>query len=109
VTEPDLEQQWISWMDDGGSIVEQEIEEEFRKNFSVFEIADGTHAKWVKHEGAPEEELGVLIVFTPDELSDLVCAWQDAQDGNMVAGSFVAGWLGHFMDFMDKASEGPLL
>lgn len=105
----ELEQKWISWMDTEGGIVDQEIEEEFRKNFSMFDMADGTHAKWIKRDGELEEALGVLVVFTPEELSDLLCAWDDAQGGNMVAGSFVAGWLGHFMEFMERASDGPVV
>ena len=102
----DLEEKWSSWMAEAGQTVEREVEEEFLRNRNLFEMDDGTHAKWVKEDLDAEERLGILLVFTPEEVSELVCAWQDAQDGNMGAGSFVAGWLGHFMDFIDIASDG---
>ena len=102
----DLEEKWSLWMAEAGQTVEREVEEEFLRNRNLFEMDDGTHAKWVKEDPDAEERLGILMVFTPEEVSELVCAWQDAQDGNMGAGSFVAGWLGHFMDFIDIASDG---
>jgi len=101
----DLEEKWASWMAEDGESVEREVEEEFLRNRNFFEMDDGTHAKWVKNSPDDEERLGILLVFTPEEVSELVCAWQDAQDGNMGAGSFVAGWLGHFMEFIDIAAD----
>lgn len=101
----DLEERWASWMAEGGQALESDVEEEFLRNRNTFEMDDGTHAKWVKNHPSDEEQLGILLVFSPEEVSELVCAWQDAQDGNMSAGSFVAGWLGHFMEFIDIASD----
>ena len=104
-TVEDLEERWASWMAEGGQALESDVEEEFLRNRNIFEMDDGTHAKWVKNSPEDEEQLGILLVFSPEEVSELVCAWQDAQDGNMNAGSFVAGWLGHFMEFIDIASD----
>ncbi len=101
----DLDEKWTTWLADTGNRLAEEVEEQFLKNRHIFEMEDGTHAKWVKSKDYEEERLGVLLIFNLEELSELCCAWEDAQDGNMMAGSFVAGWLGQFMAFVDRAAD----
>jgi len=101
----DLEEKWALWMTQEGKIVEDDVEQLFIQNRNIFEIDDGTHAKWVKNANNESSRLGMLLVLTIDEVAELTCAWEDAQDGNMNAGSFVAEWLNHFMAFMDAASD----
>ncbi len=102
----DLDALWDEWLSEGGSEIEQEIEEEIVKNWQEFSLLDGTHAKWVfNREDEDEDVLGILLVFSADEIADLMSAWDDARDGDMTAGAFVAGWLSHFFHFVDGACD----
>ena len=102
----DLDAQWEEWLSEGGSLIEKEIEEEIVKNWQEFSLLDGTHAKWIFNKENDEDDvLGVLLVFSPEEIADLMTAWDDARDGDMSAGSYVASWLSHFFSFVDEACD----
>ncbi len=102
----DLDAQWDEWLSEGGSLIEQEIEEEIVKNWKDFSLLDGTHAKWIFNRDEEDDDvLGILLVFSADEIADLMCAWDDARDGDMSAGSYVANWLSHFFHFVDGACD----
>ena len=102
----DLDAQWEEWLSEGGSLIEKEIEEEIVKNWQEFSLLDGTHAKWIfNRENDEDDVLGVLLVFSPEEIADLITAWDDARDGDMSAGSYVASWLSHFFNFVDEACD----
>ena len=102
----DLDAQWEEWLSEGGSLIEKEIEEEIVKNWQEFSLLDGTHAKWIfNRENDEDDVLGVLLVFSPEEIADLITAWDDARAGDMSAGSYVAAWLSHFFNFVDEACD----
>ncbi len=101
----DFDARWKEWLDNEGKTVEEEVGREIQKSMSLFDSADGIHAKWVTpHEGA-EESLGVLLVFDHYEIADLLCAWEEAKEGDMGGGSYVAAWLHTFMSFVDAACD----
>tara|TARA_B100001142_G_scaffold305816_1_gene335132 strand:- start:1 stop:312 length:312 start_codon:yes stop_codon:yes gene_type:complete len=94
---------FAKWHKDEGVEVEQEIEDEITKTLPMFDSADGTHSKWVTPFPGASESLGVLLMLSEDECADLMCAWEEAQEGDMTSGAFIAGWLAHFMKFIDTA------
>ena len=101
----DFEARWEEWVSTEGKTVEAEVATEVQKTLPLFDSADGIHAKWVTtHEGA-EESLGVLLMFTHYEIADLLCAWEEAKDGDMSGGTYVASWLHTFMSFVDGACD----
>jgi len=104
--EEDLEDAWIAWHEEVGHDLEVEIEKEFRATFHLFDLLDGTHAKWIQtKEESVDDYFGILLVFTEEELADLMTAWLEAKEGNMRAGASVANWLTTFFSFIDGACE----
>ena len=91
----DFEVAWSSWF---ASPVREELQEgiatELERTSGIFDVEDGTHAKW------NGQRLGVLTVFTTDELIALMCAWEEAENGNWLAQKEVLIWLEKWMEFI---------
>ena len=91
----DFESAWASWF---ASPIRQEIQQgisdELDRTSGVFDVQDGTHAKW------NGDRLGVLTVFNADELVALMCAWEEAAVGNWMAQKDVLIWLEKWMEFI---------
>ncbi|MDP6513631.1 MAG: hypothetical protein QF878_10645 [SAR202 cluster bacterium] len=96
----DFEAAWSSWF---ASSVRQELQEgittELERASGTFEVEDGTHAKW------NGEHLGVLTVFTTDEVIALLCAWEEAERGNWLAQKEMLIWLEKWMQFITCCVE----
>lgn len=96
----DFESAWASWF--AGPVREElqaDIAEELDRTCGVFDVQDGTHAKW------SENTLGVLTVFNTDEIIALLCAWDEAADGNWLAQKDVLIWLEKWMQFISSCVE----
>ena len=99
----DYESAWSSWF---ASPVRHELQagiaEELDRTSGIFDVQDGTHAKW------NGDRLGVLTVFNTDELIALMCAWEEAESGNWLAQKEVLIWLEKWMQFITCCVEaGP--
>ena len=103
--DPVLEQQWTSFMEGGGKVLESEIHETIQKTSHLLDMTDGTHASW--HDG----HLGVLLVFDSYDVASVLSAWAAAEDGNLLALTHVMDWLNGFVQFVDycvsEADLGP--
>ena len=103
--DPVLEQQWTSFMEGGGNVLESEIHETIQKTSHLLDMTDGTHASW--HDG----HLGVLLVFDSYDVASVLSAWAAAEDGNLLALTHVMEWLKGFVQFVDycvtEADPGP--
>ena len=75
------------------------IATELERTSGLFDVQDGTHAKW------NGERLGVLTVFSSDELIALLCAWEEAENGNWLAQKEVLIWLEKWMEFITCCVE----
>ena len=83
--------------------VQNSINDQLTETSNVFDILDGTHAKW------NGEMLGILTVFKTDDLISLLAAWEEAADGNWLAQKEVLLWLEKWMDFITECVDaGPL-
>ena len=71
----DFESAWTSWF---ASSVRHDLQEgiatELERTSGIFDVQDGTHAKW------NGKRLGVLTVFDTDEVIALLCAWEEAEN-----------------------------
>ena len=100
----DFESEWASFM---ASPIREEVQnsinDQLTETSNVFDILDGTHAKW------NGEMLGILTVFKTDDLISLLAAWEEAADGNWLAQKEVLLWLEKWMDFITEGVDaGPL-
>ena len=100
----DFESEWASFM---ASPIREEVQnsinDQLTETSKVFDILDGTHAKW------NGEMLGILTVFKTDDLISLLAAWEEAADGNWLAQKEVLLWLEKWMDFITECVDaGPL-
>ena len=77
----------------------QGISDELDRTSGLFDVQDGTHAKW------SAETLGVLTVFNTEEIVALLCAWEEAADGNWLAQKEVLIWLEKWMEFISCCVE----
>ena len=96
----DFESAWTSWF---ASSVRHDLQEgiatELERTSGIFDVQDGTHAKW------NGKRLGVLTVFDTDEVIALLCAWEEAENGNWLAQKEVLTWLEKWMQFVTCCVE----
>ena len=85
---------WADWMAEEGLEMEDEIELTLLESRGTLDMQDGTHAQWVNGD------LGVLLTFSSEEVSELLDAWDDAVDGNIIALSSLMQWLNGFQGFL---------
>ena len=96
----DFESEWASWFN--GPVrqeLQQGISDELDRTSGLFDGQDGTHAKW------SAETLGVLTGFNTEEIVALLCAWEEAADGNWLAQKEVLIWLEKWMEFISCCVE----
>jgi len=89
-----LDDIWADWMAEEGLEIEEEIELTLLESRGTLDMQDGTHAQWMG------PDLGVLLTFSTEEVTELLDAWDDAVDGNIVALSSLMQWLNGFQGFL---------
>ena len=89
-----LDDIWADWMAEEGLEIEEEIETSLLESRGTLDMQDGTHAQWMG------SDLGVLLTFSTEEVSELLDAWDDAVDGNLIALSSLMQWLNGFQGFL---------
>jgi len=72
----DLDAKWEQFISDEGGAVEQEIYQSLQDTAHLFDVTDGTHAKW-----ANDGLLGMLLVFDHDEAETLLAAFHAGVEG----------------------------
>ena len=89
-----LDDIWADWMAEEGLEIEEEIETSLLESRGTLDMQAGTHAQWMG------SDLGVLLTFSTEEVSELLDAWDDAVDGNLIALSSLMQWLNGFQGFL---------
>ena len=90
-----LDDIWADWMAEEGLEIEEEIEITLLESRGTLDMQDGTHAQWLNGY------LGVLFTFSPEEVSDIIDAWDDAVGGNLLALTSLMNWLQGFTAFLN--------
>lgn len=85
---------WANWMAEEGLAIEDEIHQTLLASKGLLDIDDGTHAQWVNGT------LGVLLTFDIEEVDSILNAWEEAEDGNLVALATLMHWLQGFSGFL---------
>jgi hypothetical protein len=80
----EVDGQWLAWFENHGEEIEDWVSNEMKETRENFDFQDGSHAKWVD-----EQNLGLLMTFSSDDIVDLLSAWDDAHEGSFDAASFV--------------------
>jgi hypothetical protein len=94
-----FEDTWADWMVEEGLDLEDSIQHELLANRHLMDMNDGTHGTWV------DNALGVLVVFEDDEVRQLLNAWQESRDGNIMSLSSIMQWLQHFSLFLQDCVD----
>tara|TARA_B100001245_G_C22469448_1_gene240186 strand:+ start:34 stop:366 length:333 start_codon:yes stop_codon:yes gene_type:complete len=89
-----LDDIWANWMAEEGMEIEEEIEMTLLETRGTLDMTDGTHAQWLG------QDLGVLLTFSEQEVTELLDAWDDATDGNLIALTSLMNWLQGFSSFL---------
>ena len=71
-----LDVAWNKFIEDEGRAIEKEISEELQETANIFDVEDGTHAKWTS-----DRILGLLLVFDEDEAEFLLAAFHAGIEG----------------------------
>ena len=88
----DLDAKWELFLEQQGSSIQKEIYQELEASVNLFDVQDGTHAKWTD-----EEILGLLIVFDEDEAEALLAAFHAGVEGIEEAQYAFAIWAASLM------------
>jgi hypothetical protein len=100
----DLDAKWEQFINDEGSAVEKEIYQSLQDTAHVFDVADGTHAKW-----ANDGILGLLLVFSEEEADILLAAFhagvEGIEDATYAWGVWVTSLMGMIRQCMQGAAE----
>lgn len=94
-----LDDVWADWMAEEGLEIEEEIEISLLESRGTLDMQDGTHAQWL------DGDLGVLLTFTTEEVTELLDAWDDAVDGNLLALTSLMNWLQGFSGFLSTCQK----
>ena len=97
--EEHFEDHWADWMASEGLALEDEIQASMLATKGLLDIDDGTHAQWV------DGKLGVLLTFELEEINSILNAWDEAEDGNMIALATLMHWLRGFSTFLEACME----
>ena len=89
-----LDDIWADWMAEEGLEIEEEIETSLLESRGTLDMQDGTHAQWMG------SDLGGLLTFSTEDVPELLDAWDDAVDGNLIALSSLMQWLNGFQGFL---------
>ncbi len=71
-----LDVAWNKFIEDEGRAIEKEIYEELQETAHIFDVEDGTHAKWTS-----DRILGLLLVLDEDEAEFLLAAFHAGIEG----------------------------
>jgi|TARA_R100001530_G_scaffold54015_1_gene39857 hypothetical protein len=85
--ESSLDVAWNKFIEDQGESIEKEIYEELKETANIFDVDDGTHAKWTD-----DRILGLLLVLDEDEAEFLLAAFHAGIDGIEDASYQWAAW-----------------
>ena len=94
-----FEDDWANWMAEEGLELEDSIHHELLANRHLMDMNDGTHGTWV------DNALGVLVVFEEEEVKELLDAWEESRDGNLMSLTCVMQWLQHFSSFLQDCVD----
>jgi hypothetical protein len=98
VAEEQFDDLWANWMAVEGLDIEDEIHQTLLASKGLLDMDDGTHAQWVGGT------LGVLLTFDFEEVDSILNAWDEAQDGNLIALSTLIHWLQGFTVFLQACT-----
>jgi|TARA_R110000744_G_scaffold132213_2_gene240451 hypothetical protein len=91
----ELDEKWTEFIETQGAAVEQEILAELEDTAHLFDVTDGTHAKW-----SPDGILGLLLVFSEQEAECLLAAFYAGMDGVDEAQAAFGVWVTSLMGMM---------
>ncbi len=83
----DLDAKWELFLEQQGTSIQEEIYQELEASSNLFDVLDGTHAKW-----SDEQLLGLLLVFDETEAEALLSAFHAGVDGIEEAQYAFAVW-----------------
>ena len=96
--ESSLDVAWNKFIEDQGESIEKEIYEELKETANVFDVEDGTHAKWTN-----DRILGLLLVFDEDEAEFLLSAFHAGIEGIDDASYAWAAWATALMGIIKQS------
>ena len=82
-----LDVAWNKFIESEGRAIEKEIYEELQETANIFDVEDGTHAKWTT-----DRVLGLLLVLDEEEAEFLLAAFHAGIDGIEDATYTWAAW-----------------
>ena len=82
-----LDVAWNKFIESEGRAIEKEIYEELQETANIFDVEDGTHAKWTS-----DRVLGLLLVLDEEEAEFLLAAFHAGIDGTEDATYSWAAW-----------------
>ena len=85
--ESSLDVAWNKFIESEGRAIEKEIYEELQETANIFDVEDGTHAKWTS-----DRVLGLLLVLDEEEAEFLLAAFHAGIDGIEDATYTWAAW-----------------
>jgi len=74
--EADIDIKWLEFLNVQGDAIQQEVYESLQDSAHVFDVMDGTHAKW-----ANDGIMGLLLVFSEDEAETLLACFHAGVEG----------------------------
>ena len=96
--ESSLDVAWNKFIEDQGESIEKEIYEELQETANIFDVEDGTHAKWTS-----DRILGLLLVFNEDEAEFLLAAFHAGIEGIEDASYSWAAWVTSLMGIIKQS------
>ena len=93
-----LDVAWNKFIEDEGRAIEKEIYEELQETANIFDVEDGTHAKWTS-----DRILGLLLVFDEDEAEFLLAAFHASIEGVDDASFAWAAWATSLMGIIRQS------
>ncbi len=99
----DLDAQWERFINEQGHTVEKEVYDSLQENAHLFDVMDGTHAKW-----ANDGLLGLLLVFSEDEAEMLLAAFHASLEGVEDATYAWGVWITSLMGMIRQCMTGTL-
>ena len=97
----EIDPKWAEFLDVQGNSIQQEVYESLQDNAHVFDVLDGTHAKW-----ANDGLLGLLLVFDEDEAASLLAAFHAGVEGIEEATYAWGVWITSLMGMIRQSLTG---
>ena len=97
----EIDTKWAEFLDVQGNSIQQEVYESLQDNAHVFDVLDGTHAKW-----ANDGLLGLLLVFAEDEAASLLAAFRAGVEGIEEAPYAWGVWITSLMGMIRQSLTG---